>query len=482
MNVISPPAPSPTLYHRLADAVQVLINDGTLRPGHRVPSVRRMSLQREVSVSTVVQAYTVLENRGLIEARPQSGYYVRAQAGLRAPEPRIARPMAQPSAVGVSDLAADFMAHSVNPDYVPFGAACPHHSLFPNKKMARLLGSVGRDDPAMLGRYGMNLSYPPLAREIARRYLQTDTSIPHDELVITIGCTEALNLSLRAITKPGDTIAIEAPAYFGVLQVISSLGLKVLEIPTDPRDGINLPELRHAVETCSISALVVTPAFQNPLGSCMPDARKAALYGLLHEFDIPAIEDDVYGDLHWDERRPKPLKAWDTDGRVLLCSSFGKTLAPSLRIGWCAPGRYLERVRRLKLTNTLGTPVVLQKTVSDFLRNGGYDHHLRSIRRAYREQVQRFSAAIVQDFPLGTRISRPKGGFVLWVELPSHIDSAQLYQDALRVKINIAPGLLFTSRDHYRQCLRLNCGIPWSDDIATALETLGRLATTQMQR
>jgi len=175
-----------------------------------------MSLQREVSVSTVVQAYTVLEYRGLIEARPQSGYYVRAQAGLRAPKPQVARPMAQPSAVGVSDLAADFMAYSTDPDYVPFGATCPHYSLFPNKKLARILGAVGRDDPAMLGRYAMNWSYPPLAREIARRYLQTDTPLPHDEIVITIGCTEALNLSLRAITKPGDTIAIESPAYFGV--------------------------------------------------------------------------------------------------------------------------------------------------------------------------------------------------------------------------------------------------------------------------
>jgi len=192
----------------------------------------------------------------------------------------------------------------------------------------------------------------------------------------------------------------------------------VIEIPTDPRNGINLPDLREACENCEIAALVVTPAFQNPLGSCMPDARKAERYRLLQEFNLPAIEDDVYGDLHWVERRPKPLKAWDTDGRILLCSSFGNTLAPSLRIGWCVPGRYLERVRRLKLTNTLGTPIVLQKTVSNFLRNGGYDHHLRSIRRAYREQVQRFSTAIVQHFPLGTRISRPRGGFVLWLELP----------------------------------------------------------------
>ncbi len=477
--VIANPVPSPTLYQQLADAVQLLIEGGTLRPGARVPSVRRMALQRDVSISTVIQAYTLLENRGLLEARPQSGYYVRSRPGLLAPEPRMARPMARPSEVGVSDLAARIVALSADPDYVALGAACPHHSLFPNKKIARLLGAAGRDDPSLLGRYAMSNSHPPLCREIARRYLQVDTPLDHDELVITVGCTEALNLALRAVTRPGDTIAIETPSYFGILQTTQALGLKVMEIPTDPREGICLDALRRALETCPIKAVLVIPAFQNPLGSCMSDARKAALFRLLAEFDLPAIEDDIYGDLHWGERRPKPLKAWDIDGRVILCSSFGKTLAPALRVGWCAPGRYLERVRRLKFTNTLATPIVLQKTVSDFLRNGGYDHHLRSIRRAYREQVEQFSTTIVREFGPGTRISRPQGGFVLWVELPPGVDTLRLHQDALAHRINIAPGPLFSVRERYRNCLRINCGLPWSPEIERALATLGRLAARQ---
>ncbi len=478
--VIANLPPPPTLYQQLAESVQKLIERGTLRPGARVPSVRRMALQRDVSVSTVLQAYTLLENRGLLEARPQSGYYVRSRPGLLAPEPRMARPMARPSEVGVSDLAAEVIDASGDSGYLALGAACPHHSLFPNKKIARLLGAVGRDDPSLLGRYAMNSSYPPLCREIARRYLQVGTPLDHDELVVTIGCTEALNLALRAITRPGDTIAIETPSYFGILQTTQALGLKVIEIPSDPREGICLDALRHAIETCPIKAVLVIPTFQNPLGSCMTDERKAALYDLLVEHDLPAIEDDIYGDLHWGDRRPKPLKAWDNDGRVLLCSSFGKTLAPALRVGWCAPGRYLERVRRLKFTNTLSTPVVLQKTLSDFLRNGGYDHHLRSIRRAYREQVQHFSTAIVRAFGPGTRISRPQGGFVLWVELPAGVDTMRLHHDAMAHHINIAPGPLFSVRDRYRNCLRINCGLPWNERIEQALATLGRLAAQQL--
>jgi len=472
--------PKPTaLYVTLADELQSLVAQGTLRPGHRVPSVRRMALQRDVSISTVIQAYTLLENRGVLEARPQSGYYVRARLPGDAPEPRMARPMAKPSYVGVNDLTADIMMSATDPAAVPLGAALPDHSLFPTRKLARLLGAVGRNDPALLGRYAMNWGYDPLAREIARRYLQTGAPLAHDELVITLGCAEAINLSLRAVTKPGDTVALESPAYFGFLETIQSLNLRALEVPTDPRTGICLDAARDALEHNDVKVVLVMPTYQNPLGSCMPDEKKEQLYRLLADFDVPAIEDDIYGDLHFGERRPKPLKAWDTDGRVLLCSSFSKTLAPGLRVGWCAPGRYLERVRRLKFTNTLGTPVVLQKTVSDFLRNGGYDHHLRSIRRAYQNQLHLFSQAVLRHFPEGTRLSRPQGGFVLWVELPPGIDTLRLHREAQKHRINIAPGALFSVKDRYRNCLRLNCGLPWSELIEDAVRTLGELARKQ---
>lgn len=468
------------LYVELADSLQQLVEQGTLRPGHRVPSVRRMALQRDVSISTVLQAYTMLENRGFLEARPQSGYYVKPRLTLNALEPRMARPMAKPSYVGVNDLTAEVLAHAVDPAYVPLGAACPSAALFPTKKLARVMGSAARNDPSLMGRYAMNWAYEPLTREIARRYLQAGAALAHDELVITVGCTEALNLALRAVTKPGDTVAVETPAYFGILQMIQSLNLRVLEIPTDSREGLCLDALREAIQQNEVKALFVMPSYQNPLGSCMPDAKKEKLYDLLTEFDIPAIEDDIYGDIHFSERRPKPLKAWDTDGRVLLCSSFSKTLAPSLRVGWIAPGRYMERVRRLKFTNTLGTPVILQKTISDFLRDGGYDHHLRSIRRAYQNQLHLFSQAILRHFPAGTRLSRPQGGFVLWLELPAGIDTLTLYTEALKQQINTAPGALFSVKDRYRNCLRMNCGIPWSDVIAHAVETIGALAKQQL--
>ncbi len=470
-----PPSRPKPLYAGLADSLQALIADGTLRPGHRIPSVRRMAGSRGVSIATVLQAYTLLEARGYLEARPQSGFYVRPRLPFDAPEPRMARPMVKSSVVGISDLAAGFMRASTEPSIVPLGGACPDPSLFPTAKLSRLLGAVGRDDPAMLGRYAMSAAYDPLSREIARRYLQSGAPLSHEELIITLGCTEALNLALRAVTKPGDTVAVETPAYFGFFQILQSLGLRVLEVPTDPREGLCLDALRTALTHGEVKAVLTMPSFQNPLGACMSDENKERLFRLLVEFDVVAIEDDIYGDLHFENERPKPLKAWDTDGRVILCSSFGKTLAPGLRVGWVAPGRYAERVRRLKMANTLGTPVVLQKTLSDFLRNGGYDHHLRSIRRAYHHQVQIFSQAILRAFPDGTRLSRPRGGFILWIELPTGIDTVRLHEDALARGINTAPGLLFSVKERYRHCLRMNCGLPWTDRVADAIATLGRL-------
>jgi len=463
------------LYAELADSMQSLVEQGTLRPGHRVPSVRRMSLQRGVSVATVLQAYTVLENRGVLEARPQSGYYVRPRAPFLSPEPRMARPMAKPSYVGVNDLTAEIMERSGNADFMPFAAACPHHSLFPNKKLARLLGSVARRDPSLVSRSAVNWGYEPLTREISRRYLQGGVPLAHDELVVTIGCTEALNLCLRAVTKPGDTVAIETPAYFGFLEMIQSLNLRALEIPTSSREGICLDALRDAIKQNDVKAVLIMPNFHNPLGSLMPDEKKQRLYELLGEFDLPAIEDDIYADTHFGDVRPKPLKAWDRDGRVMLCSSFGKTLAPSFHVGWTAPGRYLERVRRLKFTNTMGTPVVLQKTLAEFLRDGGYDHHLRSLRRAYHQHLHLFAQTMQRHFPEGTRYSRPQGGNVIWVEFVTGVDTLKLYREALKHRINTAPGALFSVKHRYHNCLRMSCGLPWDEEVEASLIKLSEL-------
>ena len=462
------------LYEQAADRIATLIDRGTLRPGERVPSVRKLSAQLRISISTVLQAYFLLEDRGFIEARPQSGFYVKLRPRDLPPEPKPSNPSLSATEVGVAELLAKVFEAARNPDFVPLATAIPSPDLLPTKPLNRLMAWVARHR----GEQGVNYDFPPgneaLRRQVARRSLDWGCSLSPDDIVTTCGTMEALNLCLRAVAKPGDTIAIESPTFYGILQ--ASLGMRALEIPTHPRDGIDLNALEQAIKKNKVKACLLIPNFNNPLGCCMPDNNKKQLVEMLGRREIPLIEDDIYGDIYFGAARPKTAKAFDKEGLVLLCSSFSKTIAPGYRVGWTAPGRFKAQVEHLKSMNTIATATLPQMAVARFLESGGYDRHLRKLRKALATQVQRVTLAVRQYFPEGTRITRPAGGFVLWVELPKSVDSLELYRKALEKKISIAPGPIFSAKQKYQNFIRLSCGQAWSDSLEQALKTLGRLA------
>ncbi|MFQ5568445.1 MAG: PLP-dependent aminotransferase family protein [Rhodothermales bacterium] len=464
------------LYEQLASSITKLIDVGTLKPGDRLPSVRKLSKQRGVSIATVLQAYRHLEDGRLVEARPQSGFYVRPQVRNRPTEPNISAPPLAPTEVGVSDLVMDVFETAADPNIVPLGAAIPSPDLLPTIKLNRVLAAVARKAGRETNTYLLPQGYEPLRREIARRALDWGCTLSRDDILITCGCLQALSLSLRAVARAGDTVAVESPAYFGVLQLIESLHMKTLEIPTCPRDGIDVDALQHALVRKPVKACLVTPNFHNPLGSLMPEANKKALVDLLARQGIPLIEDDLYGDLYFDPPRPKSLKAYDRTENVIQCGSFSKTLAPGYRIGWVVPGRFATEVTRTKLASTISTAAPLQIAVTEFLKKGGYDHHLRGLRRAFAGNLERMTQAIGEFFPEGTRVTRPRGGFVLWVELPERARALDLHRKARKHKISIAPGPIFSATGQYEHFFRLNGGYPWSDRMEEALETLGRIA------
>jgi len=464
------------LYEQVAERVTSLIDQGTLRPGERIPSVRRFHRQLGISISTILQSYFLLEDKGLIEARPQSGFYVRLRARELPPEPKTTSPSPSATRVGIGEFAADVHEAIMNPTIVPLGAATPSPELLPTKKLNRFLGAVARRAEVGSNRYDSPQGNQELRHQIARRSLDWGCNLSSADIVTTFGCTEALNLCLRAVTKPGDTVAVESPTYFGFLQILESLNLKALEIPTHPRDGICLDALEKAVKKQRVAACFVVANFHNPLGGCMPESNKKALVEMLGRKEIPIIEDDIYGDLHFAQERPKTLKSFDKHGRVLLCSSFSKTLSPGYRVGWTAPGKFMVQVRRLKLTNSISTATLPQMAIAQILQNGGYDHYLRQIRKAFATQVQLMTQAIKKYFPEGTRVTRPMGGFVLWVEFPRAVNAIELYRRALEKNISFVPGPLFSAKRQYQHFIRLNCGYPWSDRIEQALITLGQLA------
>ena len=463
------------LYEAVAGDISSLIQAGTLAPGERVPSVRRLSRQRRVSVSTVVQAYRVLEDRGLIEARPQSGYYVRAQQRVLQ-EPSVSAPPRTPQLVGVHALVSRVLESAQVTGMVPLGTGIPYADLVPTAKLLRALTDVARRMPDTIATYSLPPGRNELRRQIALRARDYGVRLEANEVVITNGCVEAVNLCLRAVAKPGDVVALESPTYFGLLQTIESLGMKALEVPTHPRSGISLDALELAIERQRVKACLLMPTVSNPLGSTMSEGAKNRLVKMLAERGVPLIEDAVYSALHFGAVQPRAAKAYDRTGNVLLCSSFTKTLAPGLRVGWVAPGRYFEQVQMLKFISSVGVSDLLQVAIASFLENGGYDRLLRTLRKTYESQVHLFTQAVSRYFPAGTKVTRPTGGFVLWVEMPDGTDALRLYERALAERISLSPGQMFSASNRYRNCLRLNCGIPWSQQTEHVLRRVGKLA------
>jgi DNA-binding transcriptional MocR family regulator len=470
-------APKTTLpiYQQLAGVLEEMIQSKSLRPGDRMPSVRQFGRQQGVSIPTAMSAYASLETRGLIEARPKSGFFVR----LRESD-LVRSPWAQSKVSKITDFAnldplASIMADHSNPKFVPLGAALPSASLLPGLKLARLMGSIARRLPSAGLDYDVTPGCEMLRRELARRSLDWGCHLKAEDFIITNGGTEAVSLALRAVTEPGDTVIVETPTYFGFSNILRELRLKALPIPVDSVTGLDIDALRSALKTTRVAAAVLIPNFHNPMGCLMPDEHKKEVATLLAEQGIPIIEDDIYGDLRHSGSRPRCLKAFDPDGSVLLCSTFSKVLAPGYRVGYIAAGKYRERVLKLKDTSTMANATLPTLAVAEFVKHGGYDRHLRHLQHAFSHQVQRMREAIVQTFPENIGLSRPQGNFLLWCELPKQVDSLELFKRARAAGISVAPGPLFSSDGGYKNFIRINCGHPWTPTIERSIGILGHL-------
>lgn len=462
-------------YQQIAGDITAQVDQGLLAPGKRIPSVRQASRQQQASVATILRAYELLEQQGVIEARPQSGYYVRAHPRPQLREPEVSRPGLQATEITVSELILKVLASLRDVDILPLGSAFPSPELFPYEKLNRFLRDASRHYDPWSSVRDLPPGNPALIREIARRYLETGLHVPAEEIIVTCGATEALNLSLKAVARPGDTIAVESPTFYGLLQAIERAGMRVLEVPTHPREGLDLAALSRLLKKHRVSACMFSPTFQNPIGSLMPDAARQELVALLARHEIPMIEDDVYRELYFGARPPRPAKAFDTQGLVLHCGSFSKCLAPGYRVGWVAAGRFARKVAQLKFSNTLATPSLPQAAIARYLSESNFERHLRRLRSRLAAQEEALAEAVRHYFPAATRMTRPAGGYVLWVELPGEIDTVALHAAALQHNISIAPGPMFSATGAYQNCLRLNFGHPWSAGMEQGMAALGQL-------
>nr|WP_293246922.1 PLP-dependent aminotransferase family protein [Panacagrimonas sp.] len=471
------------LYERLADDVEQMIRAGTLQPGDRLPSVRALRSRRAVSQATVLQAYALLEARGVIQSRPRSGYFVApthrpATVSSSAPP----APSGPPVSVDVSELVFDLLDATRERRALPFGSAFPSPLLFPLQTLATSLARAARSlDP-----WATVADLPPgsvaLRGEIARRYLLTGADVTADDIVVTNGAMEALNLALQSVARPGAVVAIESPAFYGALQAIERLGLRAVEVRTDPVEGIDPDSLREVLDAHPVAACWFMSSFQNPLGATVPDARRPQIVELLAARGVPLIEDDVYAELYFGARAPRPYKCFDRTGLVMHCGGFAKCLAPGWRVGWIAAGRQRRAVQKLKATSSLATNIPAQEGLADYLRRGSAEGHLRRLRRRLASQQEEMLSAIARHFPAGTRATRADGGYFTWVEMPPTVDALELHRRAAAEGIGLSPGPMFSPSRAWRNCVRLNYGHPWDAELRAGIARLGALATELAER
>jgi len=463
-------------YLRLANELERKIRSGQFRAGEKLPSLRSLRAQTGRSLSTVYQAYSELENRGVIDVRDKSGFYARPLLDKILPLPVGEKEIVRPHRPAINALSAMIQNLMTRPQMLPFGAAVPSPDLLPCKQLAaEIRSAAGKYTTGTCIGYGHPLGLPALRTEIGKRSVGFQGKGQEDEILITNGCMAAIDVCLRAVAKAGDIILVESPTFLCYLQSIEDLDMRALEIPVDPDSGLNLDLLAKALAEHDVRAALINANFHNPLGYVMDNDAKRRLVELMAAMQVPIIEDDIYGDLFFGETRPLPLKAFDREGLVLYCSSFTKCLVPDLRIGWTMPGRFREKVERLRFNVSIANPQLGQLAIASFLASGGYERHLRRLRNALKKQTSDYALSVARYFPAGTRISAPRGGLCLWVELDRSVDVLQLFHRALQREIAILPGTLCSGTDRYRHCLRLNCGYPLDERSEKGVETLGQL-------
>ncbi|PHM54459.1 class I aminotransferase [Xenorhabdus sp. KK7.4] len=463
-----------TRYEQLAVTIRQQIEDNIWLVGDRLPSLRESVKSSGLSLMTVLQAYQLLESQGWIVARPQSGYYV---------APRI-KPFAAAKGgnrlnlsenVEISASIFDVLQACKDPRIIPFGSAFPDPSLLVEPKLAKTLASVAR----RFAPHSSLVNLPPgneqLRRNISRRYASQGMHVSPDEIVITAGAMESLSFSLQSVTSPGDWVVIESPAFYGALQAIERLRLKAIAIKTDPKTGIDLDVLEEVAGKYPIKACWLMSRFQNPLCVSMPAENKQRLVEILNENEIVLIEDDVYGELYFDQNSPMPVKAWDKENNFMHCSSFSKCLAPGYRVGWVAAGKHALKIQQLQMTSTVSASIPTQLAIAEYLSQGGYDNHIRRLRRQLEQRQIQMLRAVSEYFPDSVKVNSTRGGYFIWLEFEPPFNARRLYQLALAKNISIAPGSMFSTSSQFDHAFRLNTSFAWNETQAAAMKTLGSL-------
>lgn len=462
-------------YQQLAKDIQQLIENETWRAGEKIPSVRVMSRSVSVSASTVLQAYQLLESQGWIKAKPQSGYFVSPDMERGQLQP-VNNPLSQ---IEYKDELYEYLRNSSQVE-TPFGLAIPDAGLYPFQTLTRHLASAGRKMPANSAFTDLPPGNEQLRRLIAQRYLRNGIVVSHQDIVITSGAMEALNLSLQVASKSGDDVVIEDPVFYGAIEATQRHQLNVVTVAVNPVNGIDLNGLEKAFRQKSVTACWLMPNYQNPTGALYSDKSKKEIVELASRYNVSIIEDDVYSELHFTENQPKPLKYWDDEDRVLLCGSFSKSLCPGYRIGWVVNRKLSERIQKQQLLSTLSSSFPIQQGIAHYLQYESYDNHLRKLRKELCHRQQQYKNFIRETFPIGTQIFVPSGGYFLWLTFPEQLRVSEVYHQLISEGISFGYGSLFSAQGRSQNHMRLNISFELNVKTETALKRIAEQVNSKL--
>lgn len=463
------------IYISFANKIAKMIEDRIYKSGDKLPSIRSLHKKKELSIGTILQSFNYLIDKGLVVSKEKSGYFVNDNLGKNLALPKALPVSLVQSSVKVDGLIQKLPADNKNKNFVSFANAFPDNRLLPFNSIKRAIQQTSRDITGSYLTLEDRKGNKKLRTEIAKRSLIWKATTHFEEIIITNGTTEAIMCSLKAITQPGDTVLVQNPCFHGVLQILECLELKIATVPSHPEEGISIEDVKEICGKVSVKACVFVSNFNNPDGASINTETKKELAAFASTFQIPIIEDDIYGELFLTGKRPDTIKTYDKDGWVLYCSSFTKTLMPGFRIGWCAAGRFIEQVARIKSMQNHSCSTFDQLVILQLLNSGIFERHLQKFRLELHKNLNQTIDFIEHYFPDGTKITRPKGGVMIWIELPEYINATDFLDTAFEQDISYAPGEIFSSKGDYQNYIRISYCSLWEQKTEKALMKLGKL-------
>jgi len=461
-------------FEEFTTSIEKNIREGIYKPGHKLPSVRELKKQYQISITTVQNGYEHLMILGLVESIPKSGYYVSSRPERLPDQQKAPRSLIVRDSIFENNLVLTTSLRAGR-KISEFNVAAPGDLLIPQKLLLRTMQQVIREYGMSLLRYYPSNGSEDLKNNIIKRAAGYHTSINPEELIITDGALQALYIALASTCNSGDVIAVESPCVFSILEVVRTLNLKVIEIPVDLESGFDIDFLRKACLKNKIKAVLVTPNFHNPTGVLLSDEQKKALLSVVQQHGIALIENDIYGDLNFNGQRPSTIKSFDDSGLVMTYSSYSKTLAPGIRLGWLSTGKFMERAEQVKFS--LGSTVspIYQETVNRLLAGSSYERHIRAFKMQLAKNAYFTINLLADNFPEGTSIFTPSGGYNIWVKMPNHIDMDHFYDQCEKIGIRFTPGYTFSFSNNFTQYFRVVFAAKYSPKDIEAIKLAGQV-------